>query len=468
MTPVDPPNQSPLDDEMLTPPPPAVESLGGSVESPSTGEPGDDPVLEALARARDELSTEEVTLNEALPDSGSPWDDPLPESGGDLPESQASRVLDQLSGTEEMVLDRAQSLQEADWFALARKLRQRNRDLLKRVATLEQSLAQTQEELQGYKRRVSLQEGSRSRGVEPQSHLLASQNEDLQTAQAQVNLLFEELEASHRVAQRQHFLIETLTAQLEAAQSQIVHLEQEYQRAQQRYQVQGSVLLEAAENSQELRDRLTRQQQHTRQFKAVLDRYLSPLEELETENLASAWSEDNDEDVEDLTQPPTLEASETTLEALSRPVEPQSEEIIPPRPSPRPEDTLNPPTPASRFFNPPPSTSGIKQPIRPWSAQTTSPESIVGEPPSWVSRMIGQTLPDPQPQLEPAPVLEQPPTPEPPPKPSPFINLSLPDFKKRSGIQPHPPAPDPTGRRVGSLGGASIQRPPSGVKPTDY
>ncbi|MCW6036797.1 hypothetical protein K4A83_11065, partial [Spirulina subsalsa FACHB-351] len=339
MTPVDPPNQPPRDDEMLTPPPPAVESLGGSGEDPSTGEPGDDPALEAVARARsDEFSTEDPEVTGAIPDSGrldsfSPWDDPLPESGGDLPESQASKVLDQLSGTEEMVLDRAQSLQEADWFALARKLRQRNRDLLKRVAALEQSLAQTQEELQGYKRRLSLQEGSRSH----HQAALAAQNEDLQTAQAQVNLLFEELEASHRVAQRQHLLIETLTAQLEAAQSQIVHLEQEYQRAQQRYQVQGSVLLEAAENSQELRDRLIRQQQHTRQFKAVLDRCLSPLEELETENLASAWSEEDD-DVEDLTQPASLEASETTLEAISRPVEPESEET-PPSPSPHPEAT---------------------------------------------------------------------------------------------------------------------------------
>jgi len=46
-------------------------------------------------------------------------------------------------------------------------------------------------------------------------------------AQDQVRSLFHELEASHKTAQRQEILIETLTAQLESSQERVAQLERE-------------------------------------------------------------------------------------------------------------------------------------------------------------------------------------------------------------------------------------------------
>ncbi len=136
---------------------------------------------------------------------------------------------------------------------LAQILRQRNRQLIERVAELEQTLAQVQPALQGRDR------------LDSSSLLDASQ---------QVSVLFQELEAAHLVAHRQQVLIETLTQQLDAAQAHIAQLERECALAKQHYADQVELAAAAVENSQELRDRLQRQKQQALQFRASLDRYL--------------------------------------------------------------------------------------------------------------------------------------------------------------------------------------------------
>ncbi|MBE9118779.1 hypothetical protein IQ249_23095 [Lusitaniella coriacea LEGE 07157] len=169
-------------------------------------------------------------------------------------------AVDGSSGENEESLPR---LRDADWFSLARKLRQRNRDLLKKVASLEQDLADTQEILQA--------EIARSRSSET---LSAQQTKEFHASQEKIDTLLSELELSHQTAQRQQALVETLSEQLEVAQQRIAHLEQECTLLHQHYDEQAQHLRTAQQQSQELSLRLQRQKRKTLQFKAALDKCL--------------------------------------------------------------------------------------------------------------------------------------------------------------------------------------------------
>ena len=152
---------------------------------------------------------------------------------------------------------------EADWFALAQKMRQRNRHLIEQVTDLRQALREKEETL-----RI---EQMRSRDRET---TLAQKTEELDTLQEQLARLFHALESSHQAAQRQQILIETLSEQLQSSQERLAQLERECTLTQQRYNEQSHQLLQAANTCRELRTRLQRQQQQTLQFKAALEKSL--------------------------------------------------------------------------------------------------------------------------------------------------------------------------------------------------
>lgn len=155
-------------------------------------------------------------------------------------------------------------LREADWFSLARKLRQRNRELLQKVALLEQDLASTQEALQT--------EISRSRSVDS---LNTQQNKELSLNQEKIRSLYAELEASHQVTQQQNSANADLVHQLQTAQTRIEELEQEYTHLHHHYNNTHQQLQESQAQSEELAIRLHRQQRQTLQFKAALDKCLA-------------------------------------------------------------------------------------------------------------------------------------------------------------------------------------------------
>ncbi|MDY7021946.1 MAG: hypothetical protein SWJ54_11400, partial [Cyanobacteriota bacterium] len=73
---------------------------------------------------------------------------------------------------------------------------------------------------------------------------------------------------------RQQVLVETLTEQWEMSQARMAQMERECATAQQRYNEQFYELVEAQNTCRELRSRLHRQQRHTLQFKAALERCL--------------------------------------------------------------------------------------------------------------------------------------------------------------------------------------------------
>lgn len=153
--------------------------------------------------------------------------------------------------------------QDADWFALAQKMRQRNRSLVDQVNQLKGALKQQQELLNSEKTRSQQQET-----------LLAQQTEEFNTLHEQLARLFNALESSHQASVRQQILIETLSEQLQSGQERIAQLERECSYTQQRYNEQSHQLLQAANTCRDLRSRLQRQQQQTLQFKAALEKSL--------------------------------------------------------------------------------------------------------------------------------------------------------------------------------------------------
>ncbi|MFP5275151.1 hypothetical protein [Coleofasciculus sp.] len=152
---------------------------------------------------------------------------------------------------------------DADWFALAQKMRQRNRRLLEQIAQLQNALTEKQDALNA--------EMLRS---QEQDSLIVRQGEELNTLQEQLTRLFHTLESSHQAAQRQQILIETLSDQLQSSQERVAQLERECALTQQRYNEQSHQLLQSANTCRELKTRLHRQQQQTLQFKVALEKCL--------------------------------------------------------------------------------------------------------------------------------------------------------------------------------------------------
>lgn len=208
-------------------------------------------------------------MSEADLPNNSPQDfpHPLPEEESALPQNEATQEQEESVFPEvtDLGIDSLESstISDEENFALSSKLRQRNRVLIKKVATLEKALADSHEALQAQE--------MRARGND---NLLAQQAEEFSAAQEQLTRLFRELESSHQTAQRQQILIETLSQQLESAQERINQLEQEYTSLQKRYQEKAKQLLKQEQQNQELRSRLQRQQRRAIQFKAALDKCL--------------------------------------------------------------------------------------------------------------------------------------------------------------------------------------------------
>jgi hypothetical protein len=153
---------------------------------------------------------------------------------------------------------------------LVQALHECNRDLLQRITELEAALAESQKALQ------------------IKEVLLEQHNAELSGAQEQVTRLFGKQEQVNEIIQRQEVLIETLTDQLQTSQTRLAVIERECALTQERYSTQQNLLIRTENNCRELRSRLHRQQRHTLQFKAALERYLEmPHFKAETKNQLS-------------------------------------------------------------------------------------------------------------------------------------------------------------------------------------
>ncbi|MCU0541558.1 MAG: hypothetical protein MUE44_05135 [Oscillatoriaceae cyanobacterium Prado104] len=139
---------------------------------------------------------------------------------------------------------------------LMQALHECNRDLLQRIAQLEKALEESHNSLQA------------------REALLQQRDAELQETQEQLIGLFGKLEISNQTLQNQEILVESLTKQSATSQTRLAELERECALTQQRYNEQQQQLVAAENVCRELRSRLHRQQRHTLQFKAALERSL--------------------------------------------------------------------------------------------------------------------------------------------------------------------------------------------------
>lgn len=118
-----------------------------------------------------------------------------------------------------------------DWLTAVSNLRQINRQLVEEIARLEQALAATKQSLHSHKE-------------QNQSHeiTILQHQDDLRIAQDRLAGMFQQLETSHQIGQRQQTLVETLSQQLEIVQTVVPQLESEHEELIQKYQQQAQKL----------------------------------------------------------------------------------------------------------------------------------------------------------------------------------------------------------------------------------
>ncbi len=134
---------------------------------------------------------------------------------------------------------------QTDWLTVVSNLRQVNRQLVEEIARLEQALASAKQTLHTH------QEASQSHEI-----TILQQQDELAINQDRVSALFQQLETSHQIGQRQQTLIETLSEQLEIVRSIVPQIESEHDQLRQQYQQQSQKLIKTERVAVELHRRL--------------------------------------------------------------------------------------------------------------------------------------------------------------------------------------------------------------------
>ena len=192
-----------------------------------------------------------------------------------------------------------------------------NRDLINRVAELEEEL-----------------DDSRQQSQEQQTEVL-QRTQELVATQEQVKRLFKKLEIANQVIRQQQVLVETITQQWETTQTRLAQMERDCTLTQQRYNEQFHESVQLQNTCRELRSRLHRQQRQTLQFKAALERYL----ETQQSQQAEQFNKINFSNAEPSRQTRPLLLTSELFDTKAQPVQPWSKSLneIPKRTAPSEE-----------------------------------------------------------------------------------------------------------------------------------
>lgn len=151
---------------------------------------------------------------------------------------------------------------------LVEQLQQENLELDGRVEQLETLLHECRQSLQQ----------QRSQALDRQK-LLDRRTLELKSITGQIEQLSEHIQSATKQIQQQQQQIAALSTQLQTSQEIRAKLERECALTQQRYHEQSQILVQTQTTCQDLRARLHRQQRHTLQFKAALEKCIeTPLE----------------------------------------------------------------------------------------------------------------------------------------------------------------------------------------------
>ncbi len=255
-------------DEFLQPPDNRDEAAPEGVKPSQEVWPGWQTVDFPDAMSADAIKPQSVSA--APPSSEPPAESDSAPGSIDLPDWSVRKLAPEAPaavvnrGTADALEDLPQ-VDPLELISLIQELNQCNNALLDRVSQLEDALDHSQ------KARVAEREEASQEATSLSELVLAKQ---------QVTQLFAELEKSHQTSQRQQELIESLTEQVNTSHAHVAQLEQGYATLQQQAAEQGRSLAQSEATCRDLQVRLQRQQRHTLQFKAALERSLevAPLE----------------------------------------------------------------------------------------------------------------------------------------------------------------------------------------------
>ncbi len=146
---------------------------------------------------------------------------------------------------------------------LNQELRSANSKLYEQVEELTTALSESEGALQQHKKRLNVAES-----------MLKQQTSESTAAAAQIQSLFEQLDAAVQNTQRQESLAQSYKEHLELSQQRLAQLERECALIQTKYTEQTGLLSQSENTCRELRTRLKRQQRQTLQFKAALEKSL--------------------------------------------------------------------------------------------------------------------------------------------------------------------------------------------------
>ncbi|AFY83345.1 hypothetical protein [Oscillatoria acuminata] len=216
---------------------------------------------------------------------------------------------------------------------LVEQLQQENLELDGRVEQLETLLHECRQSLQQ----------QRSQALDRQK-LLDRRTLELKSITGQIEQLSEHIQSATKQIQQQQQQIAYLGTQLQTSQEIRAKLERECALTQQRYHEQSQILVQTHTTCQDLRARLHRQQRHTLQFKAALEKCIeTPLEKA---NAIASLGQSTLEEPTDVVETGAKEAianlnpANTTLFPKADPIKPwsiaDSEEEVEPRQQPVP------------------------------------------------------------------------------------------------------------------------------------
>ena len=108
-----------------------------------------------------------------------------------------------------------------------------------------------------------------------QEQLLERRTQALLALEKRYGEMSQEIDTQQRAHQRQTILVETLQGQLDSSQERVAQMERDFSQVQQRCSEQAQQRLQAEGLCRDLKSRLGRQQRHTMQFKAALEKSLA-------------------------------------------------------------------------------------------------------------------------------------------------------------------------------------------------
>jgi hypothetical protein len=202
----------------------------------------------------------EMTFDPALPENvafSPPGKLLKPSAGEEMPsvpvESRSPNSHPQTPGEREALLER---------------LQQDNGELHHRVEQLETLLHETRQSLQQ----------QRSQALDRQK-LLDRRTAELKTAREEGEHLAHQVNSLTQQIREQTNVIEGLSADFQTSQERLARMERECALTQERYNEHSQMLLQTQNLCRDLRSRLHRQQRHTLQFKAALEKCIENPQE---------------------------------------------------------------------------------------------------------------------------------------------------------------------------------------------